>query len=310
MNIAIRYLTTFTYDAEVSESHNALRACPAATPTQRLVRYDVTVDPAARIVSYRDYWGTRVDSFGIVGRHTRLTIVADAEVETSAAPGPTNGAPWPVADRTDDNLYEYLTPSPHVEWGKDVAAFGRDAVAGATTLIDAATAVQAAVGECLTYETGATEVGTSVAEIFDQRSGVCQDYAHLAIAVYRSLGIPARYVSGYLYAVDSASGAQPEEEEGPIDVHTHAWVEVAVPGHGWWALDPTNQLVVGERHVKIGHGRDYEDVTPLRGVYHGDAESGGLEAAVRMSRSGLTSYEISARPVRSRRHDLHQQHQQ
>ena len=96
--------------------------------------------------------------------------------------------------------------------------------------------------------------------------------------------------------ITAANGDEPEDEE-EIDVATHAWVEVAIPGHGWWGIDPTNQLVAGERHVKIGHGRDYEDVTPLRGVYHGEAESGGLEVGVRMGRKGLEHHEITPRPA-------------
>lgn len=308
MRIAIRYLTTFTYDADVSESHNALRACPAQDPHQQLIRYGVQVDPAARIVSHTDYWGTRVDSFGVVGRHTRLTVAADAEVETAERPQPGDGGPWPLPDGHRD--FEYSTPTPHVAWDKNVDDFGRTAVAGAETVVEAAHRVQAAVGDLLDYEAGATEVGTSVAQIFEQRRGVCQDYAHVALAVYRSLGMPARYVSGYLYAVDSASGELPTDD-GEIDVATHAWVEVAIPGHGWWALDPTNQLVVGERHVKIGHGRDYEDVMPLRGVYHGEAESGGLEAGVKMSRAGLETFHMTPRPVYvPKPHDHHQQQQQ
>lgn len=189
-------------------------------------------------------------------------------------------------------------PSPHVVWDDAIARIGRDAVSAAATLQEAAIAVKAAVGDLLTYESAATEVGMSVPEIFEQRPGVCQDYSHLALATYRSLGIPARYVSGYLYALDSASGDQPEGEE-EINVSTHAWVEVAVPGHGWWGLDPTNQ--------KIGHGRDYEDVTPLRGVYHGEAESGGLEVGARAGRKGLEYHEITPRPPYEPRQTQQQQ---
>jgi transglutaminase-like putative cysteine protease len=309
MHVAIRYLTTFTYDTEVSESHNALRACPAENGHQRLLRYDVEVDPEARMISYRDYWGTRVDSFGIVGKHTRLTVVADAEVETGPAPQPEGDVPLQQAlDRAE--LHEYLTPTPHAAWDDAIAAFAAEVVAGTETAAEAATAVQTAVGERLRYETGSTEVGTSVVDVFTQRRGVCQDYAHLALAIYRSLGMPARYVSGYLYAVDSASGKSPNADT-EIEVSTHAWVEVAIPGYGWWGLDPTNQLAAGERHVKIGHGRDYEDVTPLRGVYHGAAESGGLEASVKMSPSGLTRHRIGPSPLAPmRRSDPHQQQQQ
>jgi transglutaminase-like putative cysteine protease len=169
------------------------------------------------VVSHRDYWGTRVDSFGVVGKHTRLTIAADAEVATTAAPSPRDGSPWMDA-RYGAEYHEYL-PTPHVTWNDAIADFARGAVAGAVTLSEAATAIQAAVGERLSYEPGTTVVGTRAAEVFDHRSGVCQDYAHLTLASYRSLGLAARYVSGYLYAADSSSGAGPEGD-GEIEVST------------------------------------------------------------------------------------------
>ncbi len=273
------------------------------------MRYGVQVDPDARLLSYEDYWGTRVDTFGVVGKHTRLTVAADAEVETMAPLSPATDHPWPLPKETVDH-YEYLTPTPHVTWDEQVADLARTAIDGAATATQVATHIQAAVGAHLEYESGATEVGTTVAQIFEHRRGVCQDYAHLALAMYRSVGMPARYVSGYLYAADSASGEQPGEDD-EIEVSTHAWIEVAIPGHGWWGLDPTNQLVAGERHVKIGHGRDYEDVMPLRGVYHGEAESGGLEVAVKMSRSALESHRMTPRPAFvTKPHDRHQQQQQ
>ena len=184
-------------------------------------------------------------------------------------------------------------PSPHVTWDPDDAAFAHDAIGGAARYVDQVHAVVESVGELLTYTPGITEVGTPVEEILEHRSGVCQDYAHLTIASLRSLGIPARYVSGYLYASDSAVGDEPVDDE--ITVSTHAWVEVPVDAT-WWALDPTNQLPVGERHVKIGHGRDYEDVTPLRGVYHGSSTSAGLEASVAMSRSHLPQFDLAPAP--------------
>lgn len=295
MRLSLRYVTTFTYDTEVSESHNCLRACPAETPSQRLIRYHVDVSPAARIVSYRDYWGTRVDSFGVVGKHTRLTVAADAEVETSLPSEPNDGGPWREATGRDE-LHEYLARTPHASWTSEITTWASDIASGTDTVVELAVAIKAAVGERLEYSPGVTEVGISVADVFSQGRGVCQDYAHLALAAYRSLGVAARYVSGYLYAAQPASGVTPTADE-EIEVATHAWVEVHVPGHGWWGLDPTNQLAAGERHVKIGHGRDYEDVTPLRGVYHGAAESGGLEAKVKMSPRGLEQHRPTSAPA-------------
>lgn len=305
MHLALRYVTTFTYDTEVSESHNSLRASPAQTPHQRLLRYEVDVSPTARIVSYHDYWGTRVDSFGVVGKHSRLTVAADAEVETSSPPSPGDGGSWRDAAYRNE-FHEYLTPTPHATWTDQIAHWAADTVNRCATVTEAAAAIQAAVGAQLDYEPGSTVVGTSVEEVFAHGRGVCQDYAHLALAAFRSLGLPARYVSGYLYAADSSSGESPTDDD-EIEVSTHAWVEVHIPHHGWWGLDPTNQLVVGDRHVKIGHGRDYEDVTPLRGVYHGAAKSGGLEAKVKMSPRGLEQHQATAPPLLPRRQIQSQQ---
>lgn len=284
MRIDLRYISRFTYYGTVRESHNALRACPATTGFQRLGTYRVRVEPAAQVLSFTDYWGTRVDTFGVDVDHTELSIIADASVTTGAAGEPTSDVAWRGPFAIDDHMahFEYLAPSPHVRWGDEVGAFAAAAVTGSGSLLEAVTRVEEAVGTWMTYEPGVTEVGTPVDDVFVARRGVCQDYAHLAVAFYRSLGIPARYVSGYFYSDDTAVGTAPTTSE--IVVQTHAWVEVFVDGHGWWALDPTNRVPVGERHVKIGHGRDYEDVTPLRGVHHGQQVDAELGVSVTMSR--------------------------
>ena len=291
MRIDLRYVSSFTYDGPVAQSHNILRARPADNRHQRVVSYHVDVDPPAPIRSSVDYWGTWVDTFAVVGRHTRLTVAAEAIVETDVPTDPPPDAELPQGRL---RFHEYLVPSPHVSWNDAVAEFAREATAGTDRYVDRVHALIGAVGDLLTYTPGATEVGTPVEDIYEHRTGVCQDYAHLSLAAFRSLGVPARYVSGYLYAVDSSVGSEPVDDE--ITVSTHAWIEVPVGGGEWWALDPTNQLPVGPRHVKIGHGRDYEDVTPLRGVYHGSSSSAGLEASVAMSRSDLAQFDLAPRP--------------
>jgi len=134
--------------------------------------------------------------------------------------------------------------------------------------------------ERLSYQPGTTDIGQPITEILANGTGVCQDYAHLAVAMCRSVGIPARYVSGYLFSSSDRTGSI---EGDIVRVQTHAWVEAAIPGQGWLALDPTNRLAVGRQHVKIGHGRDYGDVPPLRGVYSGPGTP-KLEAAVEIRR--------------------------
>lgn len=292
MQLQIRYSTVFSYDAQAWESHNQLRACPATTNGQSVQSYGVSIDPPGRILTYTDYWGTRVDAFGVRVPHTQLVITAQSEVETSPWPAPEgHTAPFDVY-RTDDialGHFELLQRSPHAGWGPGIADRAAKVVSGTANAADAVAAIHDAVRDHMEYSPGATFVGMDVNEVFAEQGGVCQDFAHLAIAMYRSVGIPARYVSGYLYAQDQSVGTAPEDAE--VDIQTHAWVEAFVPDWGWWALDPTNPQPVGELHVKIGHGRDYDDVLPLRGVYHG-AQAHTLDVRVQMSREKLSQMQV------------------
>jgi transglutaminase-like putative cysteine protease len=245
----------------------------------------VEVSPAARIHSYTDYWGTKVDEFGIIEPHTLLRVVAESTVETSEPPTPDRGSDLDALDAVRGELSTYLRPSPHATWDDLIEEQAREAVDGISDVVDASLAVFDAAAKSLEYVPGATYVGMGLTDVLSQGKGVCQDFAHLGIAMYRSVGIPARYVSGYLYAADQTRAVAPDEAE--LSVQTHAWIEVFVPDHGWWALDPTNNQTVGELHVKIGHGRDYEDVMPLRGVYHGGAGH-DLGVQVQISRERLS----------------------
>ena len=170
------------------------------------------------------------------------------------------------------------------------------------------------VGARLSYEPDSTHIGIDVEDVLIEGRGVCQDYAHVAVALCRAAGIPARYVSGYLFAADDATG---EDVDGDVvRVQTHAWFEAALPGGGWLPLDPTNRQEVGSRHVKIGHGRDYDDVPPLRGLYSGPGVP-DVDAHVEMSRMDVTHQPVTTVPppvrqddARARLADHHQQQQQ
>jgi transglutaminase-like putative cysteine protease len=287
MRLDIRYHCAFEYDASVRESQNELRACPASDPHQTLVSYRVTTGPASRVFSFEDYWGTRVDTFGVREPHRRLEVVAEASVETRPTPLLTVA---PRMDRLSDPAFrdahtEYLVPSAHVEWGDGVRAEAEQQIAlVGPDVVSVVLALHRRVGTTCTYAPGATYVGVGVEEVLTRREGVCQDFAHLVIAMCRSVGLPARYVSGYLFTVDDSTGADTTDDV--VHVQTHAWVEVAVPGYGWLALDPTNQQEVGPRHVKIGHGRDYDDVPPLRGTFSGHAFH-TLHVGVEIRRPGI-----------------------
>jgi len=274
MRFDVRYHTVFTYDEPASESQNELRACPVGDSSQRLIDYRLTIEPAARVHSFLDAFGTRVDAFGIRRPHMRMEVVAEASVETSPRPLP------PSAPRMDalgdlqfldDNIL-FLQRDRHTDYGSLVAeAARRQAEFAGDDVVSSVLAVHRFVGSAILYLPGSTEVGIAVDDVLAGGKGVCQDYAHLAVAMCRSLGIPARYVSGYLFTDDDSSGG--EATGDTVHVQTHAWFEAAIPGWGWLSLDPTNGQVVGERHVKIGHGRSYDDVQPLRGVFLGPASS-------------------------------------
>ncbi|HEX4979614.1 MAG TPA: transglutaminase family protein [Acidimicrobiales bacterium] len=285
MRFDINYRTTFSYDDLVRESQNELRACPAADELQQLVSYRVSTVPPARVLSFTDYWGTRVDAFGVRVPHLFLEVTAEASVETRPRPLLVSTAPAEslVEESFVDAHAEYLAPSAHADWGRgveDLAA--RAVVVAGDDVTSQVLAVHRAASAALTYEAGATYVGVDVEDVLAGRAGVCQDYAHLAIAMCRSRGIPARYVSGYMFTVSDATG---EDAAGDVvTVQTHAWFEAAVPGVGWIALDPTNRQQVAERHVKIGHGRDYDDVLPLRGVFSG-ATDASVSAVVEIRRA-------------------------
>lgn len=272
MKLHIRYITAFAYEDPVWNSHNVLRACPVTDAYQNLLSYELEIEPRATIRSHVDRWGTRVDAFSVRQPHTRLVVTAESVVETVARPRP---APVPCRLLEEDSFrsehWIYLQPSAHTRAGPGIEAAAHAAVEGAASVTEAVEAVDRFVHESMDYRPGSTVIGVDVDSVYANRSGVCQDFSHLAIALLRAVGVPARYVSGYFYAADATDpGASVGE---PVTVQTHAWVEAAIPGGGWLAIDPTNAAAVGERHVVIGRGRDYDDVTPLRGVYSGRSEA-------------------------------------
>jgi transglutaminase-like putative cysteine protease len=294
MRYDIAYRTTIHYDDVVRGSQNELRACPASDAYQQLVAYRVTTHPASRVLAYHDYWGTRVDTFGIREPHVSLEVNAEASVETM--PRPLVTVSPRVAELSDpsfrDTYVEYLSRSMHTEWDGDVsAAAERIAAVTGDDVVGIVLALHRFVHTSLQYTPGATYIGVDVNEVLAKAKGVCQDYAHLAVALCRSIGIPARYVSGYFFASSDASGADVDGDE--VRVQTHAWFEAAIPDWGWLALDPTNAQQVGQRHIAIGHGRDYDDVPPVRGVYSGGGRP-STDAVVEIRRHAQAIHQLQA----------------
>ena len=274
--IRIEHCTTHRYQREVRSSYNEARMTPLTTDRQRVVQAEVRVDPPARPVRYHDYWGTIVDAFDVHVPHTELTVRATSVVETSTAPNGSQDVGWEQLAAADvvDRYGELLAPT-------DRAPVSEELTAVATSLATRGSPAQASraaaewVGSRLQYERGTTGVRTSALEALELGAGVCQDFVHLMLSILRSMGIPARYASGYLHPTPSADvGA----------VHTgqsHAWVEAWIGD--WVPLDPTNGSPVGERHVVVARGRDYTDVSPLKGIFHG-GPAAGLDVTVQITR--------------------------
>ena len=275
MLLEVRHRTAYRYERPVRHSKNEVRATPVTDRHQTCLDAGIEVRPPATFpLRWRDAYGTEVVAFDIDGPHDTVEVVAGAIV---ACRGHGDQDGWTAEGHGDgDHLeaVEFLLASPLVALDGEVAT-----LAGRLRGGDPETRVGRVVDwvrEALRYERGSTGVRTNVAEVLELRRGVCQDFAHLTCALLRAAEVPARYVSGY-FAPDPLEVGQEARVEG------HAWVEALVPGRGWWAVDPTNDQVAGERHVKVGHGRDYGDVPPVRGVYRG-GHGGRLEVEVRIRR--------------------------
>lgn len=285
MHFAIRYLTEYLYDTPVSDNLNALRVRPATTSSQRCDEFHTRIDPEARVSRYLDYFGTEVLEFGIPTDHDRLTIDVRARVVTSDPADPPAGS-WASVESPSylDAAGEFALPwqdQPSIEGLREL-----DAALDAVTPLQALQRLCELVPDRFAYRPGVTYVGSSVTDLLRAGAGVCQDFVHLSLVLLRRRGIAARYVSGYLWAAPEDGGSD------SVEVDTHAWLEALLPGgastptHGepvWVGADPTNRRLAGETHVKIGHGRFYADVPPVKGLYLGGASS-QLLAAVSMSR--------------------------
>lgn len=274
--LGIVHSTGFRYPGPVVTSYNEARMTPMTTPWQTTLEARLEVSPQASVYRYWDYWGTQVTAFDVRAPHDTLTVTARSVVETFTLPSPPTGADWDVlrSPATMDRYAELLAPTRRTEPGEPAMARIRDEVAGLDPR-ETGERVCSWVAEVLDYVPGSTGVHTSAAEAWEVRSGVCQDMAHVAVGVLRRLGVPARYVSGYLLPrADLPVGEQVAGE-------SHAWVEWWAGG--WQAWDPTNGRPAGPDHVLVGRGRDYDDVPPLRGVYAGPG-GGELFVSVEFTR--------------------------
>jgi transglutaminase-like putative cysteine protease len=276
--IAVRHRTGYLYAESVRASYNEARLTPPSLEGQRTLQADLTITPAVRPLRYVDYWGTTVHAFDIHVPHTELVVLATSTVETAPPRPMPAGVGWSdLADRAiQDRFAELLTASPYVPAEPEIAEVGQSLRAGSTPVRAGLRAAEW-THQTLRYERGATHVYTSSAEARAAGKGVCQDFAHVTLALLRAIGLPARYVSGYLHPVVEAEVGETTAGE------SHAWVEFWAGD--WIAVDPTSLADVGSRHVLLARGRDYADVRPLSGIYSGPAAE-ELGVTVEVTRLG------------------------
>jgi len=264
LRLAVVHRTGYSYDSRVAGSYNEARMTPLSDTHQTTFSATLKVHPNPWQVTYRDYWGATVTAFSVHQAHTRLALSSECTVETHVSTPDSDHlqSTWPEvhSQRITDDLSEFLEISALTEPGEELRAHARamrERLSPHETALDLARLVHQEVR----YVTGATAVHTRADQAWDAREGVCQDMAHLMVGALRSVGVPARYVSGYLHP-----DAEPEVGV-KVTGESHAWVE-------WWAgewfgFDPTNDIAYGDRHVVVARGRDYGDVAPLSGVYAG-----------------------------------------
>ena len=266
--LRIEHVTGYSYEGVVAASYNEARMLPASTDSQFVLSSQLDIEPNSAVNHYVDYFGTRVAAFDVLAGHSALSLTARSLVEVRPRPIENSEITWKRLRREAERsiqTVEQLTQSPRTKPHEEVVEIAKTIAGQHKDPGHAAHAIAATIGDAVEYVTGVTGVLTTASEAWEARKGVCQDLAHITLGALREVGIPARYVSGYFHP-------KPNAEVGvAVPGESHAWVEWFAGE--WQGFDPTNNLEIGDRHVIVGRGRDYNDVPPLRGVYAGPFKS-------------------------------------
>jgi transglutaminase-like putative cysteine protease len=315
MIYSVRHTTTFRYEPAIRESVMEVRLQPRSDGEQRCLSFTLNVDPAATVMHYRDFTGNTVHHFDIAGTHSLVKVTAQSavEVQSAAAPRAADSGDWADLDAliaANDHL-EMLLPSHFAHSSEPLENLAKELRCERRgNPLALLTELNEAIYKLFAYVPNSTKVDSPIEEALQVRQGVCQDFAHIMIALVRRLNIPCHYVSGYMYHRDDT------EKDRSLEGASHAWVEALVPRMGWVAFDPTNNLVGADRHIRVAIGRDYADVPPTRGVYKGEAQS-ELSVAVTVSPAdtvppepAMPTFVVRSRPVAVRTTTRSEQEQQ
>jgi len=270
------HTTGYAYQSPVTASYNEARLTPRSNSRQNVILNRVETIPATRSYRYIDYWGTAVTAFDLHAPHTDLTVTSSSVVETERPEPPVTEMSWRElqSEGVIDRFDELLRPTEHTPSSKRTASVGKK-IASSHEPAKAVVAAAKWVHEELDYLPGTTGVHSSGLDALKEGKGVCQDFVHLSLMLLRGMGIPARYVSGYLHPKRNAVVGD------TVDGRSHAWLEAWTGA--WWSYDPTNDSKISEQYVGVGAGRDYTDVSPLKGIYSGEGAT-DLDVIVEITR--------------------------
>ncbi|MBU1170999.1 MAG: transglutaminase family protein [Proteobacteria bacterium] len=275
MKYMITHTTTYTYSEPASLSQNEVFLTPREIPTQKVSKNRLTIVPEPQYLKRQtDYFGNLSHIFMVQQSHNTLSMTAQSEVETMTpvAPPPDQTPSFETVamgleaceNPSDLAAYQYVFASPLISIPPGIKDFAQVSFPPGTPVLKGAVDLMGRIFTDFTYDKSATTVDTPVEQVLAKRKGVCQDFAHFAISCLRSLGLSARYVSGYLETIPPPGKPKLIGSDA-----SHAWISVFVPNAGWVDLDPTNNLFSGEKHICLAWGRDYGDVTPVKGVVMG-----------------------------------------
>lgn len=278
MRLEVSHRTSYQYRSPVAQSHHALHLRPRQLSRQKVVHHSLLIEPApVSSIEMTDYFGNSTQLLRIDEQHTEFVVHARSVIEVSAPQMP-QLAESPPLDRAavqarpneaprNVEVSEFVCRSRHVPVSHDIRSFAEASFSSNRSVFEGALHLTRRIFEDFTFDARATDVSTPVARVLEIRRGVCQDFAHLAIAALRSLGLPARYVSGYLMTRPPPGQAKLKGSDA-----SHAWLSVWVPEFGWVDFDPTNGIIPSGEHITVAYGRDYEDISPISGVLLGGGD--------------------------------------
>ena len=268
----IIHKTKYSYDYEASESYSQIKISPLETLCQSVNAHWLEINPDVATFSHRDYFGNLVHEFSVPFRHSFLEIVSKSDV--------TLYAPSHDPLKSLMKIYDFMNTSSFVPITQEVRNFAKKILDPERNLAEAIMDLNNIFTREFKYKSGSTNINTPIDEVLQKRMGVCQDFAHTMIAALRSAGIAARYVSGYIESYDPNSKL-PEMVGAE---QSHAWLDVYIPEYSWFGVDPTNNMVSSEKHMRVAIGRDFHDVSPVRGTFKGSGRQ-SLEVDVKMRRA-------------------------